>query len=332
MNNRIHTIGRLMLLLILCAISGCEQPPSYQQTQGEVFGTYYRIQFQGKELPQEAIDSVFQVINSAVNSYTDNSEISAFNRTGELSSPSPTFVDMLDKAKEYHQRSEGYFEPTLRSLSRAWGFGLQNKPEMDSVKVDSLLPQVGFLKNISWDTTSIKRLHSGTELDLSAMGEGYALDAMAVVMERAGITNYLLEIGGEMKAKGVNAQGKPWKVGIENPSKTGEAERTYDQVVELRDMALSTSGNYRKFYIDESGTKRPHILDPYSGFPVSHTLLSVSLKSSSALTADAMATACMAMGPEKAKQFILDSADIEGLLIFEADGKLDSWHSPNFFN
>lgn len=304
---------------------------TYNYSQGEVFGTYYRFQIDSDKDYSKQIDSVFIAIDKAVNSYVVYSEISTFNKRGFLLSPSPTFIDMLQKAETYHHLSNGYFDPTLYPLINAWGFGLTNKEKMDSAKVDSLIKLVSFKKLLAIDSTELRVLKKGVTIDLNAMGEGYALDAITSILDQSGVNNYMVEIGGEMKCKGLNQNGNIWQIGIENPTVSiDERGTSLMKVVKLKNVGISTSGNYRKFYTDRSGNRYSHIIDAKTGYPVQHNLLSASIISTSATKADALATACMSMGTEKAKYLIENEPDIEGFLIYSDGNNLKSWQSSRF--
>jgi len=304
---------------------------SYTYNKGDVFGTYYKFQIDSEKDFSKEIDCVFKAIDKAVNSYVDYSEITNFNKNGITVKPSATFLDMLEKAKKYHQISNGYFEPTLLPLIKNWGSSLKNKEQMDSTKVDSLMKFVSFKDLIKFNSAEVKALKQGVEIDLSAMGEGYALDAIASILNKSGVNNYMIEIGGEMTCKGVNAKGKVWQIGIENPTVSIEKRETsLMKRVELKNKGISTSGNYRKFYTDSLGNRYSHIIDAKMGYPVKHNLLSASIISNSSTEADALATACMSMGTEKAKRFIENSPDIEGFLIYSEDKNLKSWQSSGF--
>lgn len=322
----------IILVLFIVTLGSCNsKKEAYTNLNGDVFATYYRFQIDSDKDFSKQIDSVFKAIDKAINSYVQTSEISDFNNNGIVMKPSPTFVDLLQKAKHYHQLSNGYFEPTLYPVIKAWRFDAENKVQMDSVKIDSLLKLVSFDKLIVFNSAKVEAVKKGTMLDLNALGEGYAIDAISSILDRSNIKNYMIEIGGEMKCKGRNAKGELWKVGIEDPSISIENRGTsFMKIIEIENQALSTSGSYRKFYTDSLGNKFSHIINPKTGYPAKHNLLSVSLLSNSAITADALATACMAMGTEKSMQFIEEAPNLEGFLIYTSNGKLITWQSSKF--
>lgn len=323
----------IFLLTSLIALTSCaEKERIYKTYEGEVFGTYYRIQVEdlGKDLQPE-FDSVFALINAASNSYVQESEVSAFNRDGKLLNPSVTFREMMDSAAKYNRVSEGYFEPTLYPLIKAWGFSFEKREQMDSLKVRETLALIGLEEMIQVTDSGYFAAEPGVMLDITGLGEGYAIDNLVEVVEKNGIANYMVEIGGEMKAKGLNSRNTVWTIGIEDPSQA-EMGVTSSMLtkVELDNRSISSSGNYRKFYIDEAGNKRPHILDVKTGFPVSHSMVSVSVLAPSATQADALATAFMSMGAERAKALAETIPGVEAMFVIGGKEKLEMEFTSGF--
>lgn len=323
----------LVLLFSFLSLVSCEEKEKeYRTYQGEIFGTYYKIQVSELEKDfQPAFDSVFALINSASNSYIQESEVSSFNHSGFLKAPSFTFLEMMDSAKKFHELSQGFFEPTLFPLIKAWGFSFEQRESMDSAKVAELKRLIGFTQKISQTDTGFVALEKEVKLDITGLGEGYAIDKLAAVLDQAGVKDYLVEIGGEMKAKGLNSRGAIWSIGIEDPVQV-ELGNTNVLLakIELDHLAISSSGNYRKFYVDEHGIRRPHILDPLTGFPVSHSMVSVSVISKSATEADALATAFMSMGPEKAKTLAESIPGLEAMFVIGGKDQLSIDYTSGF--
>jgi thiamine biosynthesis lipoprotein len=308
-----------LALIAVVTLFSCSSKPevTFKNYEGEIFGTYYRVQVGDASQDYQAkFDSVFALINAASNSYIQESEVSDFNASGILMNPSFTFRDMLDSCKKYHVQSQGYFEPTLYPLIKAWGFSFEEREQMDSSKVAVLKSLMGFESQVQVTDTSYAAAQKGVMLDITGLGEGYAIDKLAEVLDQAGVANYLVEIGGEMKGKGLNPNGETWTIGIEDPA---QAElgviNTMLTKVTLNGLALSSSGNYRKFYIDEQGNRRSHLIDPKTGFPVSHSMVSVSVLATSATQADALATAFMAMGPVQAKALAESLPGVEAMFV-----------------
>lgn len=325
---------RFVVVFSSVTLFSCQQEKEkeYKTYQGDIFGTYYRIQVGDNSRDfQTSFDSVFSLINKASNSYVQESEVSDFNNTGKLLQPSVTFRDMMDSSMKYHRLSNGFFEPTLFPLLKAWGFSFEARESMDSVKVADLKKLIGFESKIVASDSGYFASEEGVKLDITGMGEGYAIDKLSQVLEMAGVADYMVEIGGEMKARGKNPRGTVWTIGIEDPAQAelGVGSSMLAKV-ELDGRAISTSGNYRKFYIDEEGNRRPHIVDPLTGFPVGHSMVSVSVLASSATKADALATAFMAMGPEKAKELAEQLTDVEAMFVLGEKGSLKMEFTSGF--
>lgn len=323
----------LVLMIVGCKESKEESERTYTQYEGSVFGTYYRIKIDSEDDFKPKIDSIFEVINSSANSYVGESEITTFNRTGKLENPSPTFLNMLKQAQHFQQITNGYFEPALYSIIKAWRFE-QDGAEMqvDSLELANLLELLPMDESILISDTLIQATKEGAKIDLSAMGEGYAIEGIHQVLMNAGVANYMVEIGGEIFARGLNEKGKTWTIGIEDPSKA--STNSYDNIItkiQLSDQGISTSGSYRKYYTNDQGHKFPHIINPRTGYPVEHHMVSVSVKGRSPLIADVYATACMAMGTEKAKAFIAADSDVQAFITYYVKDSLKTWNSPNFY-
>jgi thiamine biosynthesis lipoprotein len=317
---------RLVVILLFFVLAACQQKKeiAFKNYEGEIFGTYYRIQVGETDRDfQTQFDSVFALINTAANSYVQESEVSDFNAKGILKDPSFTFRDMLDSCRKFHLQSQGYFEPTLFPLLKAWGFSFEQREQMDSAKVAELKSLVGFETKLIVADSGYFAAEEGVKLDVTGLGEGYAIDKLAAVLDQAGVSDYLVEIGGEMKGKGNNPRGENWTIGIEDPSQAelGVTNSMLTKVT-LNQLALSSSGNYRKFYIDAEGNRRSHLIDPTTGFPVSHSMVSVSVLAPSATQADALATAFMAMGPEKAKVLAESLPGVDAMFVLAEKDRL----------
>lgn len=304
----------------------------YLLEEGEVFGTYYAIEYQSQTSYSKQIDSIFNRIDAAVSYYNEDSELNKFNKIGFLKNPSKVFLQQLKSSEKYFEQTKGAFEPTITPLAEIWGFGFDERKKVDSTQIDSLLPLVSFKKNIVFNDKSITAVMKNTKLNLTALGEGYTINSIAEFLEKKGIENYKVEIGGEVKCRGRNKKGEIWKIGIEDPYfSMGNEKDRFIYITELNNTAISTSGSYRKFYVDSTGKRRPHIIDPKTGYPVDHSLLSASIKCQDAEKADALATACMVLGQEKAIELIENDNELEGLLIFDDKSRsISVWKSEGF--
>lgn len=310
------------ILLVLVLLSCSEE--KYVTLTGKTMGTYYSIQYKSDVRFTVEIDSILSSFISAASTYDSLSEISDFNKTGELTYRSPYLYQMLSQAKVIHQMTFGAFEPTLMPLIKAHGFNTSVRKSLSQKAVDSLLNFVSF-NYIEFDSVKMKRLKPGVQLDFSAMGEGFAIELLTGFLEGNGITNYKVEIGGEMKCRGKNPNNEYWLIGIEDPL----VKRTPLSLVRLKNEAISTSGISRKFYKDTMAKKHSHLIDPKTGNSIENNLLSVTIKNKNAVMADALATACMVMGYDSAVAFI-ERSQLDAMIVLEENGKVQSWASRNF--
>ncbi|WP_289644898.1 FAD:protein FMN transferase [Maribacter aestuarii] len=285
---------------------------------GQALGTTYSIiYFSNQEQSFETeIDSVFKAVNQSLSTYIPNSDISKINNGDSSVEVDHMFKEVFNLSKEIYKATDGYFDPTVGVLVNAWGFGPERKIEMDSVKIDSLLKYVGFDKVSLSQVGTIKKTHPNIYFDFNAIAKGYAIDRLAVMLDNQGIANYLIEVGGELVAKGQNKiKEKPWVVGIDDPEIT--EGRELKQVINLSDRALASSGNYRKFRIDErTGMKFVHTIDPKTGYTKNSNTLGVTVVANNCATADAYATAFMAMDLEKAFDVISKNRTLEAYIIY----------------
>jgi len=318
----------LVVVLFSAVLWSCNDQ-EYISLTGKTMGTYYSIQYQSDQNYSEEIDSILTNFISAASTYDSTSEISEFNRTGFLNYRTPHLYKMLSIAKRIHRETNGAFEPTLMPIINAYGFGYSKKKNISDSLIESLLTNVSF-SLIEFDNINMKAVKKNVQLDLSAMGEGYAIDMISAFLNRQGVTNYKVEIGGEMKCSGNNSKGEAWLIGVENPLKNN-TNTTVLGYVRLADESISTSGTARKFYLDETGKKISHIINPKTGWPIENSLLSVTIRSKNAVDADAFATACMVMGLDSAKTFI-ERSGLSGLIVYQKNGVTKIWHSTGFFN
>jgi thiamine biosynthesis lipoprotein len=238
---------------------------------------------------------------------------------------SPFFLPVLKESKEIYESTGGAFDPTVGPLVNLWGFGPGGPQLKDSVNIKSILELVDF-KAVVFDSVQVKKTKPGIYLDFSAVAKGYGVDVLAEYLITRGIENMLVEIGGELVARGVNERGELWKVGINRPEELGNANEIFS-IIALDNQAMATSGNYRNYY-ESGGIKISHTIDPATGRPVSHSLLSATVLSSTCMEADALATAMMVMGVEKAIELQQKQGDFELFLIYnDEEGKLNSFAS-----
>lgn len=327
---RLYPIVLILLMFVVYKYRE-HQNTKLQFIEGETMGTTYHIKYLGKENNKKDIDSILVDFNNSVSTYIPNSEISEFNQTGKLTYRTKYFYPVISKSKEIYDNTNGAFNPMVMPLVNAWGFGFKNRQNIDSTIIDSLVQFVD-MDQIKFNEKSIKSGIIGGMLDFSALAKGYGVDVIANYLKSKKVLNFMIEIGGEVFCSGLNQDDESWTIGINNPKYEEEGGEQLSQIVKLNNMALATSGNYRNFYVDSSGVKRAHTLDPKTGYPVQHSLLSASVKAKDCMTADGYATALMVLGFEESKKVIKKVSDIEAFLIYDNNGKLETWSSDKFFD
>ena len=304
------------LLVILLATLAFSCTKENVKLSGDVFGTTYHIQYYSKNHDnyQHRIDLLLANVNESMSTYTPDSEISKVNRN-EDTKVDKHFVRVFKEAKKIYQETDGVFDPTIGLVVNAWDFGPERKvQDLDSLKIDSLMASVGFDKVLLEDHKIQKPL--GTYLDFNAIAKGYGVDVVSALLEDLEITDYIIEIGGEIRCKGMNIEkNNPWKVGVEMPHFDGT--QSIIETIALKDASMATSGTYRKFKTDENGNRYSHIIDAKTGYPSKTNLLSISVIADQCMTADAYATAFKAMGLEGVKNFLKNHPELKAFLIFE---------------
>lgn len=318
------------LFSVLFSFFSCTSSQSdWKLSQGEIFGTTYGIQYEAKENFQEAFDSAFLAINKSMSTYDSKSLISKLNR-GSIEYLDPMFVEVFTKAKEYSQITKGYLDPTIGDVVNAWGFGSKKKLlQIDSAKIDSLMRFVG-IQNLHIQNNQLIKKYPQTYLEFNAFAKGYALDIIARILDQNGIPNYLIEIGGEIRCKGTNTKGKYWLVGIDKPVEDSTKSELSAKVF-LLNQSMATSGNYHKYYEDLEGNKYVHTINPHTGYPVKSNLLSAVVITENCITADAYATAFMAMGIDKVKQFLSENPSVQSMLLYsDKQNVIKIWMTKNF--
>ncbi len=323
----------LYLVISSIIISSCKSPkePVLVKFMGEAQGTYYAITYFDVDARnfQPQVDSLLQEFDHSVSLWDTGSLITAINRNKTGIQPDPVFTELFKKSTVVFNKSDGAFDPTVGPLVNAWGFGFSDRMKVDQHVVDSLLPLVDF-NNVRLENDAVYKSDPRIQLDFNAIAQGYAVDLIAQLFDDKGIKNFLIDIGGEVLSKGRKTNGEYWKVGIEKPKDNAGYGEGLQAIVQLEDRALATSGNYRKFY-EENGVRYSHTIDPATGYPVKHTLLSASVLAGDCATADAWATVFMVMGLEKAKSFLAEQNELEGYFIYTAEnGDLNVFFTNGF--
>ena len=235
------------------------------------------------------------------------------------------FLKNFEVSKSVFKTTNGYFDPSVMPLVNYWGFGYKEKKPVEKVddkKIKSILEKVGLdkiTKSTSQNGITIKKKFPDAELDFSAIAKGYAVDCFGALLEKNAINNYMVEIGGEVLAKGKNSKGKLWTIGINTP-KEGGGTMDFEEIIQLDNKALATSGNYRNYY-EVKGEKFSHTINPKTGYTERNNLLSASIIAADCITADALATGCMTMGLEAAKKMVASLPEVNAVFIYSEDGK-----------
>ncbi|MFP4064175.1 MAG: FAD:protein FMN transferase, partial [Bacteroidales bacterium] len=308
----------LILLIGGMILTGCgalDSGPQRVNIRGIVFGTYYSITYyedDGTSFEAE-IDSLLQEFNSSLSFYDQKSLLSRINRNEETR-VDDFFEVVFRRSLEISRETDGAFDPTVFPLINAWGFGFSERADMTQAKVDSLLEVVGYEK-IRLENGHVVKEDERVQLDFNAIAKGCAADMVGRLLESEGVDVYLVEIGGDLVAKGLKPDGSKWRIGLEIPAEEADAEQQWQYFVEVNDRGLATSGDYRRYY-EEDGQRYSHTIDPETGYPVDHHLMSVSVFSSDAMSADAYATAFMVIGLDEAISFVEDRDDLEAYFIF----------------
>ena len=282
---------------------------AYQHEEGMVFGTFYSLTYQSEKSLQEEVEAALAQVDQEFSMFNENSTVAAINR-GENPHRSAMFNEVYQLALQVNADTEGAFDITVAPLVNAWGFGFKSQHTPTPAQVDSLL-----------------KIRS--QLDFSAIAKGYGCDAAARTLTAHGAKNFMVEIGGEVVTKGCNPSGGQWRIGVTKPTDDSLSANTELQaVLAVGDAAMATSGNYRNFYY-KGGRKYAHTIDPRTGYPVQHDLLSATVFADRCAVADAYATAFMVLGLEQAKTVLQHHPEMKAYLIYtDQQGKLAVWHSP----
>lgn len=308
----------LTVVLIVLFFSCTNKEIVKNQVIGEALGTSYNIIYLAdRQIDyKHEIDSVFSVVNQSLSTYIPTSDISRINGGDTTIQIDHMFKEVFVLSKEIYEATNGYFDPTVGNLVNAWGFGPEEQMVMDSVKVDSLLNYVGFDKvQISSENIIVKE-DANIYFDFNAIAKGYAIDRVAAMLNDKGLQNFLVEVGGEIVAKGTNVvKNKPWVVGIDDPEAVGGRELKL--LINLENKALASSGNYRKYRIDSiTGKRYVHTIDPITGYTKDSNTLGVTIIAENCALADAYATAFMAMDLDEAFKLISSNEKLEAYIVY----------------
>ena len=304
------------------------KPQEYITNQGHIFGTQYRIKYNSSNDLHNDIRQVLDDVDNALSMFNKRSIISAFNNNVDTVANS-MFTEVFNLAQEVSAKTDGAFDITVAPLVNAWGFGYKKGELPDSATVEELRSKVGYNTVALVDGKIVKQT-PGTMLDCGAIAKGYGCDIVARVLESNDIADYMIEIGGEVVTKGKNDRGTEWNISISKPTEnTTGSHNEHQRIVAISGKAMATSGNYRNFRI-ENGKKYAHTIDPRTGYPVQHSLLSATVIAENCAKADAYATSFMVMGLEKAIE-LCKREEIEAFFIYSnGDGTLQTYATEGF--
>ena len=330
--NKKKLIWQLPFLLLLIVgtvlIIRQQQSVPYQKNTDFIFGTTYTISYQCDSDLTDGIKAELQKVDMSLAPFNEKSVITAVNQNKDVILDE-MFLDVFNRAMSVSKETDGAFDITVAPLVNAWGFGFKNGTQPTPHQVDSLRQIVGYEK-VALVGGKIQKKDPRIMLDCSAIAKGYGSDVVARFLRSRGVTNFMVEIGGEIVTSGVNSQRLPWKIGVTKPtddslSVSGEIQT----ILNVTDKAMATSGNYRNFYY-KGGKKFAHTIDPKTGYPVQHSILSATVLADDCATADAYATSFMVMGLEKARKVLERHPELMAYFIYNDErGENAVWFSPS---
>ena len=300
----------------------------YHNDKGMVFGTTYSITYQADSSLHTSIKKELQKVDEALSPFNKQSVITAVNENRNMT-VNKMFADVFLMAEKISEDTDGAFDITVAPLVNAWGFGFKSGKHPSRHDIDSLKTIIGY-KKVSLNDLRVTKTDPRVMLDCSSIAKGYGSDAVAAMLERHGVKNYMVEIGGEIVTKGISQKRMPWKIGVTKPIDDSlSLSQEIQCIINVTDKAMATSGNYRNFYY-HGGKKYAHTIDPKTGYPVQHSILSATVIANSCATAGAYATAFMVMGMEKAQKLLERHPELMAYIIFaDKDGIIQTWCSPS---
>ena len=331
-NNRRRLMWQIPFLLLLIIgtvliIMGQRQTP-YQHSHGFVFGTTYSITYQCDSDLTYSIEAEMKKVDQSLSTFNPHSTISAVNKNEDVT-VDDLFAEVFGMAEKISADTDGAFDITVAPLVNEWGFGFKQGVEPTAAVIDSLREIIGYQK-VKLVDGHVRKADPRIMLDCSAIAKGYGCDVVARLMRHLGISNFMVEIGGEIVTSGVNEKRLPWKIGVTKPTDDSlSVNQEIQTVLNVTDKAMATSGNYRNFYY-KGGKKYAHTIDPQTGYPVQHNILSSTVLAANCATADAYATSFMVMGLDKAKAVLKRHPELMAYFIYsDANGRNAVWFSPS---
>ncbi|MCI5743176.1 FAD:protein FMN transferase [Phocaeicola faecicola] len=315
--NKIRWQLPFLVLLIVGTVLILRKQAPFQTDQGLVFGTMYKITYQSDENLKNEIEAELEKVNQSLSPFSKESVITHINQNTDLTADS-LFTYVFQLAKQISEETHGAFDITVAPLVNAWGFGFKNATQIDSLTIDSIRQFVGIDK-VRMENGKVIKDDPRLMLDCSAIAKGFGVDCVARLFDRKGIKNYMIDIGGELVMKGENAQMNTWRIGINKPIDDSLAvNQELQTILEISNAGMATSGNYRNFYYKD-GKKYAHTIDPRTGYPVQHNILSSTVVAKDCATADAYATSFMVLGLDSAKAVCNAHPELDAYFIYSKD-------------
>ena len=318
------------MVMGIMLLASCGHQPKKMVLQGLAQGSYYAVTYYDEQERnfQQEIDSIFHAVDMSVNLWVDSSVISKVNRNEEVVLDD-IFIDNFNIAQEAAKLSNGYFDPTISPIVAAWGFSYKHGDSITPQLIDSLKQLVDY-RNVHIEDGKVIKQNPAIQLDFNAIAQGYTSDMIAGFLESRDIKDFLVDTGGEIMARGGKPNGQPWIVGIEKPADNWDSEQVVQTRIALRDKGLVTSGSTRK-YVERNGKRYSHCIDPKTGYPVEHQLLSATVLAENSVWADALASICMVMGLEKSLPLIESMDGVEAYYIFANEkNELETYATEGF--
>ncbi len=328
---KINNLFFVLIALSTIVFTSCNETPKKYTLDGMTQGSYYHIVYlatdKQNETVKEDINRLFSQIDNSLSLWNEKSLINKINNNQNPNLDS-LFIDCFNWSQKISQFSGGYLDCTVGLLVEKYGFAKKEKQNISQETIDSLLQFVGY-KNVRIENNKILKTYPQTKIDLNAIAQGYTTDKISWLLKSKGINNFIVDVGGEVRASGKKEKGENWLCGIEQPAKDSDSERSYKTYLELQDQSIVTSGSYRKYYTDSLGNRRSHAIDPFTGKSVEHNLLSVSVVDSSATFCDGLATAFLVMGLDKSKEFLSKHPNLKAHFIYFEDNQYKTYTTPN---
>lgn len=297
-----------------------------QVKEGKIFGTFYHITYRSEVPLDSGIEQTLNQVDLSLSPFNPQSTITAINENTSTEADD-MLIRVFNLARQVSEQTNRAFDITVAPLVNLWGFGFKNDSTIGQEAIDSIMQYVG-MDGVTLENRQITKLHPESMLDCSAIAKGYGVDAVGEYLESQNVKDYMVEIGGEVRLRGKNPKGKDWTIGITKPEDDASCTQSdIQQIISVTDCSMATSGNYRNFYVKD-GKKYAHTIDPHTGYPVQHSLLSSTVLATDCATADAYATAFMVMGMDSAKALLERHTELAAYFIYSTnDGKTAVWYS-----